>query len=100
MISCREMTELITSYLEGRLSFGQRVAFQLHLGMCRHCRAYLQQMRLTVRLTGQVSAAPMPADVEAELLRRFRNWQTQPAADPGAGQAIDLTGEDPPPTTS
>ena len=93
MISCREMTELITSYLEGRLSFGQWLSFQMHLGMCRHCRAYLQQMRMTVRLTGQIGAEPMPADVEAELLRRFRDWQTTPGADPDTGEVPDLSVE-------
>lgn len=93
MITCRELTELVTDYLEGRLSFADRARFQLHLGLCRHCRAYLQQMRATIAVAGQVSAPghvqvtaeAMPAEVRAELLHRFRDWhraEAQPAAEP------------------
>ncbi len=29
MITCRELTELVTDYLEGRLSIGQRLRFEM-----------------------------------------------------------------------
>ena len=74
MLSCRELAELITDYLEGALSLPDRVRFQLHLGLCRHCRAYLRQMRQTLRLVGKLPDQPMPAEVKDELLRRFRGW--------------------------
>ena len=77
MLSCQQLTELCTDYLEGRLPFGQRLSFQLHLGMCRHCRAYLRQMRSTVATLGCLPAEPMPADVQQELLARFRDWKQQ-----------------------
>jgi predicted anti-sigma-YlaC factor YlaD len=75
MLTCRQLTELGTDYLEGRMPFGQRVSFQLHLGMCRHCRAYLRQLRLTIGTLGQLPAEPMPALVQRELVARFRHWQ-------------------------
>jgi predicted anti-sigma-YlaC factor YlaD len=91
MISCKQMTELVTDYLEGRLNFTQRLAFQMHLGMCKVCRAYLAQMRETVRLTGKASTVDMPAAVEAELLQRFRHWQADPTvADPAQDEGLDL----------
>ncbi len=52
MLTCQELTELITDYLEGRVSFMDRVRFRLHIGMCRHCRAYLDQMKQTIRTLG------------------------------------------------
>ena len=73
MITCRELTELITDYLEDRLGLWERV----HLGLCRHCRAYLRQMRGTIEALGRLplpEAGP-PPEVEAELLRRFRGWK-------------------------
>ena len=79
MITCRELTELVTDYLERRLGPWQRLRFQLHLGLCRHCRAYLRQMRATVDALGQLplpEAGP-PPEVEADLLRRFRGWKQQ-----------------------
>ena len=74
MLTCREITELITDHLEGRLSLLQRVRFQLHLGMCRHCRAYLRQMRATIEALRILPVEPVPPELPGELLRRFRNW--------------------------
>lgn len=76
MLRCRELTELITDYLEGRLPMGQRIRFHLHLGMCRHCRAYLRQMKLTIRTLGALPVETIPPAVLDELLRRFRGWKT------------------------
>lgn len=75
MLTCRELTETITDYLEGRMPLLRRLEFQLHLGMCGNCRAYLQQIRSTVRLLGRLPDEPMPDDVAAELLQRFTNWK-------------------------
>jgi predicted anti-sigma-YlaC factor YlaD len=74
-MNCREITELVTDYLEGRLSLGQRLRFQLHLGSCRHCRAYLRQMRMTVRMAGRLADEPVPPAIEVELLQRFRSFR-------------------------
>lgn len=79
MLTCQELTELVTDYLEGRLSVGQRLSFQLHLGMCRHCRAYLQQMRATIATLGELPAEPMPPGVQDELLARFKDWKKKDA---------------------
>lgn len=72
MLTCKELTELVTDYLEGRLSFGQRLRFQMHVGMCQHCRTYLRQMKMTVRVLGRLPEASMPANVRDDLLARFR----------------------------
>jgi predicted anti-sigma-YlaC factor YlaD len=74
MLTCQELTELITEYLEGRMSFWRRAQVHMHLGMCRHCRAYLRQMKATVRTLGRVPhEEPVPPDLKAELLRRLRD---------------------------
>ena len=74
MLVCRDVTELVTDFVEGRMSFWYRVRFQLHLGMCRHCREYVRQMRKTRRLLGDSPHEPPSPEVEAELLRRFKDW--------------------------
>ena len=48
MLTCQQMTTLITDFLEGRLPFMDRARFQLHIGMCKNCRRYLRQMKLSV----------------------------------------------------
>lgn len=72
MLTCQQLTEIVTDYVEGRMPFWRRTQVQLHLGMCRHCRAYLQQMKATVRTLGKLPEEPIPDDVKAELLARFR----------------------------
>ena len=80
MLSCKQITELITDYLEGRMGFGERMRFQVHVGMCKHCRAYLRQMKATVAAVGQLPDEPMPDDVRDEMRKRFANWQAAKAA--------------------
>ena len=75
MLSCREVTELVTDYVEGALSLADRLRFQLHIGMCRHCRAYLRQMKLTAKTLGYLPEPELPPELEDELLRRFEGWK-------------------------
>jgi predicted anti-sigma-YlaC factor YlaD len=75
MLTCQQVTEVCTDYLEKRMSFGQRLSFQLHLGMCGNCRVYMRQMRATIETLGRLDDQPMPAAVQQELLARFRDWK-------------------------
>lgn len=78
MLSCQGITELVTEYLERRMPLGKRLSFRMHVGMCRHCRRYLRQMRTTIAATGELPAEPIPVEVRDELLERFRNWKQSP----------------------
>ena len=75
MITCRELTELVTDYLEGRLSIGQRLRFEMHLGLCSHCRAYLRQMKQTIGSLRSLREDDIPEDMSQRLLARFREWK-------------------------
>ena len=75
MLTCQEITELVTDYLEGVMSAEERLRFDMHVGLCRHCRAYLNQMRDTTALLGQLSDEPVPDSVMSELRERFREWK-------------------------
>ena len=82
MLTCQQLTELVTDYLEGRLSLLERVSFQLHVGMCGHCRAYFRQMKATIATLGALPTEPMPPTVRDELLRRFQSWRPRRSSDP------------------
>lgn len=75
MLTCQEVTEVVTDYLEGRQSLVQRLRFQVHLGMCRHCRAYLKQMKTTVDTIGRLPNEAIPPEMSKEVLDRFRAWK-------------------------
>jgi anti-sigma factor RsiW len=76
-LTCQELTELITEYLEGALSAADRARFDQHLSDCRHCRAYLEQMRMTIATLGRLTPESIAPPVQDELLRRFRTWRAE-----------------------
>ena len=43
-LTCIELVELVTEYLEGGLGAGERERFEEHLGSCEGCATYLDQM--------------------------------------------------------
>jgi len=74
-LACRELVELVTDYLEGGLSRRERARVRRHLRACPHCTGYLEQIRLTIRLTGRLrleDVEAMPAGRRDELLAVFR----------------------------
>jgi len=75
MLTCREIVELVTDYLDRRLSLGTRLRVLVHLAMCRGCRAYLSQIRHTIRALGMLPSETVDPAVRQELVARFRAWK-------------------------
>jgi anti-sigma factor RsiW len=75
-LSCQELVELVTSYLEGALPPDERASFEHHIEGCTGCNEYVRQMRMTIELTGRLTAADLSPDAEAKLLTVFRNWKS------------------------
>lgn len=74
-LTCQELVELVTEYLEGSLPAAQRARFEAHLAECPYCRIYLEQMRETIRLLGRLTEETIPPTAKQELLRLFRDWK-------------------------
>jgi anti-sigma factor RsiW len=76
-LNCRELVELVTAYLEGDLSSGERKRFDAHLSACDGCTMYVEQMRRTIELTGTLRLDDVSREAEETLLRAFRDWKGQ-----------------------
>lgn len=74
-LTCKELVEVVTDYLEGRLPPAERVRFEEHVAFCSWCRTYLDQMRETVRLTGTLREDNLSPEARDGLLRAFRDWK-------------------------
>jgi anti-sigma factor RsiW len=74
-LTCRELVELVTDYLEGALSPEDRDRFETHLAACDGCTKYMRQMRETVRITGMLREDQIPAAQKEVLLSAFRSWR-------------------------
>jgi anti-sigma factor RsiW len=75
-LSCAEVVELVTDYLEGRLSPEERRRFDEHVSGCDGCVAYLEQMRATIATAGQLRGSDVPSELEERLLESFRDWRS------------------------
>lgn len=75
-LTCQELVELVTEYVEGTLPPTELGRFEGHLADCPHCRVYLDQMRQTIRTLGRLPEESVPPGVLDELLRYFRSWKT------------------------
>jgi anti-sigma factor RsiW len=73
-VTCRELVEVVTAYLEDALDPAERERFDAHLVGCRGCRAYLQQMRATIRTLGTLREESLPPGAEQTLLHVFHDW--------------------------
>jgi predicted anti-sigma-YlaC factor YlaD len=74
-LTCRELVELVTDYLEGALPTKDRLDFERHLVWCSWCRDYLDQVRTTIELTGEGADVDPPSPLREQLLDTFRDWK-------------------------
>jgi predicted anti-sigma-YlaC factor YlaD len=76
-IPCQEVVEMVTDYLEGALSRRDRRRIEHHLAGCPHCTAYLEQMRETLRLTGQLVPENLSPEMQREFGEIYERWQVE-----------------------
>ena len=75
LITCRQLVELVTDYVEGTLPDAARARVDAHLASCDGCGAYLEQMRMTLRVVGHLTPQDLDPRVERSLLDAFREWK-------------------------
>jgi predicted anti-sigma-YlaC factor YlaD len=76
-IPCQEVVEMVTDYLEGALSRRDRRRIEHHLAGCPHCTAYLEQMRETLRLTGQLVPENLSPEMQREFGEIYERWRDE-----------------------
>jgi anti-sigma factor RsiW len=76
-IVCQQAVELVTDYLEGTLSRRERRRFETHLRGCPNCSAYLEQIRMTIVLTGSIAPEDLTLEARADLTELYRRWRTE-----------------------
>ncbi|HEY6428770.1 MAG TPA: zf-HC2 domain-containing protein [Acidimicrobiales bacterium] len=74
---CQQAIELLTEYLEGTLSRRQRRRLEAHLKACPNCTAYLEQIRITIRLTGAMEPEDLSPRAVDELTELYRRWRDE-----------------------
>ncbi len=74
-MSCKELVELVTDYLERALSPADQRRFEEHIGKCDWCKLYIDQIRLTIKAVGKLTEDSIEPHAKEELLAVFRTWK-------------------------
>jgi anti-sigma factor RsiW len=75
-MTCDEVVELVTAYLDGSLDPTTERRFMEHLARCAGCDRHLNQIRTTIAELGHLPARSLGADARDQLLAAFRSWNT------------------------
>ena len=73
-LTCQELVELVTDYLDGALDEGTTNVFDQHVALCSGCETYLTQMKETASLLGEIPAETLSEEMQATLLAAFRDF--------------------------
>ena len=74
-ISCQEVVELVTEYLEHALPSEEASLFEQHLNFCDGCLVYVEQVRMTVATAGRLHEDEIPEETRQQLLAAFQDWK-------------------------
>jgi anti-sigma factor RsiW len=74
-ITCQEVTELVTDYVEGTLGSHDTALFEQHLNFCDGCDWYVEQLKRTVETVGEIREEDVPAEAKERLIGAFREWK-------------------------
>jgi anti-sigma factor RsiW len=70
-LTCKEIVELVTDYIEGALPPEMGRRFDQHLSVCHPCVTYVDQMRQTIATLGRLSDESVPQVALDTLLEHF-----------------------------
>lgn len=74
-LSCQQVVELVTDYLENSLLPEMRKRLEEHVAECPGCENYIEQMQLTIDMLYQIARASAFPTTKQELLQLFRDWK-------------------------
>ena len=74
-LTCKELVELVTDYLDDALPGDERRGFEHHIEVCRACDHHVDHLRATVRALGALRDEPLSPDTRDSLVRAFRDWK-------------------------
>lgn len=74
-LTCQELVELVTDYLDGAMPASERGRFEAHLATCEPCTTYLEQMKTTIAMSGQLREDALGDEAKRDLLEAFRRWK-------------------------
>ena len=82
-LTCQEVVELVTEYLEDALLPEMRKQLEEHIAECPGCENYIEQIRLTIAMLHQLTQGPILPGMKQELLQVFRDRKKSSSPEAG-----------------
>ena len=76
-ISCQELVELVSDYIERALSVDDAELFEQHLNYCAGCERYVDEILTTIAAGGRLQEQGVPDQTLGPLMHAYR--QRRPA---------------------
>ena len=87
MMSCKEVAELSSDYLDQELSTLRRFSLRLHILLCRECRELVQGIRSLLNVSSELKSPGDTARYEALASRLNEGSGEHPPGDGRGGAA-------------
>jgi anti-sigma factor RsiW len=68
-VTCREVLNFLSAYLDGELPEEEGVAFERHIAACDSCIAYIQSYQQTIELSRGALAGDEEPDLPEDLIQ-------------------------------
>ncbi|HET9143336.1 zf-HC2 domain-containing protein [Actinophytocola sp.] len=85
-MTCQELVELVSDFLDGTLDPETEHEVVEHVAYCDGCGAYIDQFRQTIRALGDVPTETLPENIREELLRANRDLPASDTTQPPEGE--------------
>lgn len=80
MLTCREVSDRASLFLDGGLRWHQRIGLRAHLVMCKACARSVDQLARTLAVLRAAGPAPPAAGTEDLVLQRLATLRRGGAA--------------------
>ena len=71
-LSCREMAEYLSDYLDGELTASLCALIDAHRGECPPCEAFIRTLERSVEVVRSQPHEPLPPPLKTKLLEALR----------------------------
>ena len=76
MLMCRDLSVIASDYIDGELPVLQNISVKMHLMMCKDCRTFIGNLRVSTELMNASSGGKPEEDLIRKIDERVREALT------------------------
>ena len=76
-MDCDNFQERLSACLDRELTPAEMADCTAHIAGCEHCTEYLEQMRMTILLTGRLRTSDLTGAMREEFSALYESWRAE-----------------------